>query len=172
MAQDHQRKLQTALKERLDKALSRARDNGEDVSYKTKVVTRLRNGGLLMELGSDEAVTWFSGQDVRKRFLEKLHPGTSTKTRDYHVVIQFVPLTFKPDRDADLREIEEINGLVKGSICRARWIKPVERCSTKQTCGHAIFSFPSPQAANDMLAGGLYVCQKKVYGEKCKKEPL
>ena len=35
-----------------------------------------------------------------------------------------------------------------------------------------IFSFTTLQAANDALACGLYVCHKKVYAEKCKREPL
>ena len=30
----------------------------------------------------------------------------------------------------------------------------------------------SPQSANNALANGLFMCQKKVYAEKCKREPL
>ena len=60
----------------------------------------------------------------------------------------------------------------KGNVVWARWIKPDARRSPMQTCRHAIFMLPLPQAANEVLANRIFVCQKKVYAEKCKKEPL
>ena len=57
--------------------------------------TCLRNGGILMELGSNKALTWFMDAAIRSSFLELLHPGATIKSRDYHIVVQFVPLTFK-----------------------------------------------------------------------------
>ena len=71
-----------------------------------------------------------------------------------------------------LRELEDVNGIEKNSLSKVRWIKPVARRTPQQTCGHAILSFSSPQAVNEVLANGIFVCQKKVYAEKCKKEPL
>ena len=125
-----------------------------------------------MELGSNEAVTWFTDAAIRSSFLEMLHPGATIKSRDYHIVVQFVPLTFKHDNDEYLREVEDVNGILKGSLVKARWIKPAARQTPQQTCGHAIFSFSSPQSANEVLTGGLFICQKKVYAAKCRKEPL
>ena len=60
----------------------------------------------------------------------------------------------------------------KGDIIRARWIKPAARRTPHQTCGHAIFTLQTPQAANEVLVNGLFVQQKKIYAEKCKREPL
>ena len=160
----------TVLKGRFNKALQDIEDaNG----HKTRAISHLRNGGVLMELGSEEAVTWFAGAVIRKQFLEKLHlVATITKPRLYQVMVQFVPLTFQPDREADLREVEEVNSINVGGIVRARWIKPVARCKPSQTCGHLILSFQFPQPANDTLAYGLYIGQKKVFAEKCKWELL
>ena len=59
-----------------------------------------------------------------------------------------------------------------GDIQRARWIKPISRWSPAQTCGHVILSSTSPDTANEALAHSLFIFQKKVYAEKCKKEPL
>ena len=42
-------------------------------------------------------------------------------------IVQFVPLTFKRDRDMELWEVEAVNGLGKGAITHTRWIKPVAR---------------------------------------------
>ena len=140
--------------------------------HKVKAVTKLQNGGILLELNSDEAAEWFQGDGTWKTFLTHLHAATSIKPQLYHTVVQFVPLTFRPNREVDLQEIEEVNGLEEGNITRARWIKPAARHALLQVCGHAIFSFLSPQPANDALANGLFVHHKKVYTEKCKKEPL
>lgn len=158
-----------ALKSRIDRAL---RDGEPSTEHKTRAVTRLRNGGILMEMESEGAAGWFADEDVRKRFLEKFHASASIKPRLYHTVIQFVPLTFKTNRAEDLREVEEANGIAAGDIASARWIKPAARRKPSQTCGHLILSFRSPQPANDTLAFGLFICQKKVYAEKCKREPL
>ena len=81
-------------------------------------------------------------------------------------MVQFIPLTFQPERESDLREVEEINRLKTGVIAKARWIKPIARWVPSQTCGHAIFVFLTPEAANEALTHGLFVCQKKVYVEK------
>ena len=69
-----------------------------------------------MELDSEEAVTWFAGAVTRKRFLKKLHPVATIKPRLYQVMVQFVPLTFQPDREVDLHEVEEANSIDIGGI--------------------------------------------------------
>ena len=87
-------------------------------------------------------------------------------------MVQFVPLTLQPEKDVDLHEIEEVNSLDKDDIVWARWIKLVTKRSPLQICGHLILSCLSSETANEVLANGLFICHKKVYMEKCKKEPL
>ena len=159
-----------SLKTRLDKALNESED-GQGI-HKIRALTRLRNGRILMELGSDEAVRWFDDEVVRGRFLGNIHPGAFIKPRVFNIVVQFVPLMFRPEKDMDLRELEQVNGLEDRAVTKVRWIKPAARQTPSQTCGHMILSFSSPVPANDTLAYGLFICQKKVYTEKCKKEPL
>ena len=101
----------TSLKDALNVALDSCCVSTELVRHQAKAATRLRNGGILMELGSNKAVTWFADMAIRSSFLEMLHPSTTIKSRDYHVVVQFVPLTFKPDNDEYLREVEDVNGI-------------------------------------------------------------
>ena len=50
----------TSLKENLNKALLKA----DPLSSDAKVVTWLNNGGIPMELDSDESVEWFAHQPV------------------------------------------------------------------------------------------------------------
>ena len=115
---------------------------------------------------------WFADEGIRHAFLSGLHPGASIKTREYPVVVQFILLMFMPDREDYLRQLEDINSIEKNSLNKVQWIKPIVRHAPQQTCGHTILSFSSLQAANKVLANGMFVCQKKVYAEKCKKEPL
>src|SRR6266481_7263300 len=54
------------LKGKVDKALRDNWDGSGD--YKTQAVTRLRNRGVLIELESKDAVSWFADDTVRKHF--------------------------------------------------------------------------------------------------------
>ena len=58
------------LKEKLNKALLKSQGGMTD--HKIRAVTRLRNGGILMEWDSNKAVEWFQLGDVCSRFLAKL----------------------------------------------------------------------------------------------------
>ena len=161
-----------SLKEQLDEALRRCGDGDSPAPHKTRAVSRLQNGGILMELDGTPVVDWFVQDNIWKQFLEGLPPGIVIKHRNFHVVVHYIPLTFRLEKEVDLWEVEEANRLQMGNIVKARWCKPVARHSPRQTCGHAVFSFHLLEAANWVLTQGLFVCQKKVYAEKCKKEPL
>ena len=87
------------------------------------------------------------------------------------MVVQFVPLHFKPEREVEIQQVEEANAIEAGSILHARWIKLPYRRAPDQTCGHIIFVLSKPDTANKVLNNGLVICQKHVYAEKCKKEP-
>ena len=70
-----------------------------------------------------------------------------------------------------MRQVEKDNGLPDGSLLRARWIKPAHRRARNQTCSHVILIASAADTANKILTNGLVICQKRVYAEKCKKEP-
>ena len=131
-----------ALKERLDEALRQSDEDGAQVSHRTRAVSKLRNRGVLMELDSDSAAEWFAQGHIQQAFTQKLPHGVSIKHRLYHTVVQFIPLSFRPEKESDLQEVEEVNGIKMGDIVRACWIKPIARRSPSQTCGHAVLRSP------------------------------
>jgi hypothetical protein len=88
----------------------------------------VKKGGILLKLDSNEVALWFQNKEICKKFLEKLHQNTTIKLRSFHIVVQFVPLTLHLEKQTDLQEIEEMNGLGEGNIQKARWIKPVAWC--------------------------------------------
>ena len=131
---------------------------------------RLNNGGILLELNDEVAAAWINIPDTRAVFLGCFTPDAVVKSRVYSMVVQFVPLHFKPEREVEIRQVEEANAIEAGSILHARWIKPPYRRAPNQTCSHVIFIFSKPDTTNKVLTNGLVICQKHVYAEKCKKE--
>ena len=146
-------------------------DMEDPPSHRFVGARRLNNGGLLLEMDSEEAATWLSGSFAKAAFLGRFAPEAALKSRTYSLVIQFVPLHFKPGDVNELRALEDLNGLPPNALLRARWIKPPYRRAAEQTCGHVLAVMTRPEDANKILTDGLIVCQKRVYAEKCKKEP-
>ena len=71
-------------------------------AHRVRAVTKLHNRGILLELDSDKAVEWLQDTERWKAFLVQLHKLAVIKPRLYNIVIQFIPLTFRPEKDAEL----------------------------------------------------------------------
>ena len=147
------------------------RDMEDAANHRFISARRLGNGGVLLEMDSEAAACWLSVLASRASFLGWFAPDALVRERAFSLVVQFVPLYFKPEKEMEIRWIEEDNDLSTGSLLRARWIKPAYRRARDQTCGHVILVASTAEAANQILTNGLLVCQKWVYAEKCKKEP-
>ena len=94
-----------ALKERLNKVLRGSTDDGAQTSHKTRAVLKLRNGGILMELDSDSAAVWFAQDHIQQKFIQLLPLGINIKHCLFHAVVQFIPLTFRPEKEVDLCKV-------------------------------------------------------------------
>jgi hypothetical protein len=134
--------------------------------------TCIRNRGILLEMNDPKDITWLLGPNVKDPFLKAFEPMAIIKPLCFSTFLQFVPITFMPDKEADLGEIEETNNMVLGSRTHTKWVKPIARCAVGQTCGHIILVLSSPQAANKILTNGLRITHKLVYATKCRREPL
>ena len=122
-------------------------------------------------MDSKEAATWLGGSFAKAAFLGRFAPKAALKSHTYSLVIQFVPLNFKPGDNIELCMLEDLNGLPPNTILWAQWIKPPYRRVEEQTCGHVLVVMTCPEDANKILTDILIVRQKCVYTEKCKKEP-
>ena len=132
---------------------------------------QLNNSGLLLEMDSKDAASWLGGSLARATFLGRFAPDAAFKSRTYSLVVQFVPLHFKPDDSNKLHTLEELNGLPTNAFLQAHWIKPLYHRAAEQTCRHVLAVMTRPKDANKILTDGLIICQKRVCAEKCKKEP-
>jgi len=131
----------------------------------------LNNSRVLLELDSKEAAIWQGDLLKWASFLGHFAPEATVKMRSYLLIIQFVPLYFKPEGEADLKTVEADNKLPAGVIWWAHWIKPAYRWALEQTCSHVMLTLSMPEVVNIMLTNGLVIFQKRVYIEKCWKEP-
>lgn len=132
----------------------------------------LNNGGILLEMDTEEASQWLNSAKNCLTFLASLAPEARIKARTFPIVIQFVPLHFGPDRSEEMRHVEETNKMSPGSIMSTHWLKPTQCRDPKQTCAHTLITFHSTEVANRVLMEGIIICQEQVYAQRCKKEPI
>lgn len=145
---------------------------GSMEGQKIVAATRLMNGGILLEANSAGAAVWLRETERRNRFVAALDPSARIRSRLYPTIAQFVPISFDPDNLSELQEIEDNNGMERGSIGAARWIKPVNRRQIHQTMAHLAIRYSSPEAANQALLNGIFVCGTRVMSIKGKREPI
>ena len=154
----------TALVEKANLSL-RVLDNADGRKFHT--ATRIRNGGVLMEMSNADDIAWLTSTDIKDLFLTAFEPTASFKPPSFSIFVQFIPFSFTPSTDIDLREIEEVNSMARDSVIRAKWVKPPTRRAKSQSCGHLILTLSSPQAANKILTDGLRIAHKLVFATKC-----
>ena len=131
----------------------------------------LNNGGVVLEMNSKATIGWLSVPAIWASFLGCFAMDSSVWECAFPLVVQFVPLYFKPENNLGVHRVEEDNTLPAGSFLHAHWIKPLYRRTHEQTCGHVILVTSANKVTNKILTNGLLVCQKRVSAEKCKKEP-
>ncbi|KAG2153825.1 hypothetical protein DEU56DRAFT_718519, partial [Suillus clintonianus] len=113
-----------------------------------KATTRLRNGGLIIELTSTEAAKWVHIPENRIKITEALGIPATIKEHRFSVIVPFLPVSSNIEETNWLRTVEEENDMPLGAIESANWIKPRQRRVPDQRVAHAIIHFANPSAAN------------------------
>ncbi|KAF8875636.1 hypothetical protein BD779DRAFT_1425881, partial [Infundibulicybe gibba] len=132
---------------------------------------RMNGGGILLQLNSKEAAEWLRADDVMKSFLEHMGGNTSFKARTYLVIVHYAPTTFDPNYPDNIKTIEQRNNLRDGTISEARYIKPADKRSDKQTTAHLIIGFRSQYDANQMIRRKIFIDGKRCLARKLLQEP-
>ncbi|KAH9959861.1 hypothetical protein BC827DRAFT_1212140 [Russula dissimulans] len=107
-----------------------------------------------------------------KAFTDAFAKGSHIKLRSFNLVVSGIPITFDPENEVHLREVEEVSELPRFAVTNARWIKPLNRRRPDQTLAFAILTFHSTGHANNAIKNGLIICGAKVRPKKQKQEPL
>ena len=91
------------------------------------MVTKTRDGSLLLMLNSREATDWLREPENEYIFLEKFATRAIMRDRHHNVLMHWTPTSFDPSSKAHHREIKELNNIEELSIRSAWWIKPPRR---------------------------------------------
>jgi len=132
----------------------------------------MQGQAILLMLNSSEAVKWIREPGTEVIFIEEFSTKMHIRERAYSLIVPRVPVTFKPSDDKHLCKMEEANSLDKNTICKARWIKLLERRRPEQTHTYTIITLISVDSANILIRDGLVICGTKVRPTKQKHKPM
>ncbi|KIM60415.1 hypothetical protein SCLCIDRAFT_67848, partial [Scleroderma citrinum Foug A] len=82
---------------------------------------------VLYEVDSEETVAWLRSPEGQCLFASKFGTEISLASRPFSMLIEYIPIALEVENPNVHRDIERRNNLSAGSICSARWIKPIER---------------------------------------------
>jgi hypothetical protein len=150
-----------SLHKTFDDALC-ATHNDPPENFRSKVITRLKNGGIVIEWSTKDVVTWLKDPTRREAFQTAVALTAVIKDRGSVIIAEKVLLHFEPNNDAALREVEECSGLQPGNIRKAAWCKRTENRSPHQRTAFVRLVLASKEAANHALAHKLVICSQRV----------
>ena len=138
---------------------------------KVQEINKLRNGGVIIWMETKEMAEWLREPTNKKEFMDKLDANMQIKERTYPLVVPRVPISFEPDNQEHLWEIEMGNNLEPNTISKARWIKPMYRRHLKQRVAYTTISLSSASEANRFIRDEMYICSARTYPTRLKYEP-
>ncbi|KAG1817163.1 uncharacterized protein BJ212DRAFT_1480392 [Suillus subaureus] len=99
---------------------------------------QLCNGGLIMELDSEETVLRLQDSTTRKKLIQALEFSVTFKDRTYTLVAQFIPINLLIEQPSLLHLVEGKNRLDDNLLASMRWIKPLHKRPPSQTMAFAL----------------------------------
>ncbi|KAJ7143836.1 hypothetical protein C8R44DRAFT_601619 [Mycena epipterygia] len=88
---------------------------------------KLRSGAIVLHLNTVQAAQWMRIPRRIAAFLAGMGGTSIYRPRSYSVVVEFVPVSFDPELSRAFESIEDANGLGRGELMQARFIKPLAR---------------------------------------------
>ncbi|KAG2050327.1 hypothetical protein BDR06DRAFT_830284, partial [Suillus hirtellus] len=116
-----------------------------------RMVQRLRNGGLIVELDNKQLAGWLKGPTGRMLLESQLDSPACIRDRTYSIVIQFLLITYEIERNDFPCHIEAENHLPPNSIASIHWIKPPQRHTKEQRTAFALLQVKDVETANNIL---------------------
>jgi hypothetical protein len=132
---------------------------------KAKSVTKLRNGGIVFELGNAAAARAINDERRGHVFSQKFGAGAAIKPRTFEVCVKNVPVGFEPIPEV-LRAIESSNNLPEGIIYATKWIKEPERRERGQQTAHLSMKLRDAEIANEIIREGIVIINTRRTAER------
>ncbi|KAF9530581.1 hypothetical protein CPB83DRAFT_763071, partial [Crepidotus variabilis] len=132
--------------------------------------TRLRHGGVLYRILSEEGMVWLRGTG-REGFEKNMGGDMMIKDRSVATIVEYVPVGFDTEDDKAKRWIEMTSGLDEKCIVRTSWIKPIAKRNKGQRVATLYLDFSSEAMAYRVIEGGIAIEGKMVNPRIKKREP-
>ena len=130
----------------------------------------LKPGVVVFTTSSVDMASWMIDTAVAAPFAVKMGMHARVVERTHKLIAERVPVSFRPDVQSTLRELEQAHGLKDGSIIRAAWVKPVERRAKGQRTAYVTLTVAGVEQANAALRG-LTIAGQQVLVRRDLKEP-
>lgn len=132
----------------------------------------LNNGGVLMEMNTEEGIDYLKVPEARRNFEENLGEEVSIKERAHTVLTEFVPTGLRQSLEKMERKIEDDNGLELGDLTRIRWMRdPETNWRQGQKYAHAILTIRRRSQANKILRDGIIISGQRHRTRKLEDDP-
>jgi len=162
----------TSIVEKVNNSLALIEDADKPKDIKVLAALKARKHAILLTLNNKEAVNWLRFVPNEMVFTKKFLAESHIRERLHNLIVPRVPITFEPGNDNHLCELEKMNGLYKGTVRKAKWIKLMGRRRPDQTHAYAIISLASVDFANILIRDRMFICRTKVRPKKQKQEPI
>jgi hypothetical protein len=135
---------------RLREAINNIRDaNTPDGNI--KAITALRNGGVIVELESEDLAAWLRTPEAKAWLEGQFDSTVSFQTRTYTLLLEYLPIHLQIYDENFLDGIMNENQLPPDSLTSIRWIKPPTRRSQEQRKAFTLLQVADAPTANNIL---------------------
>ena len=147
--------------------------NGMEPSIDPKAVAAkvLENGGVVLELETEEAVEWLTIPEVRKAFEENFGGSAKLVDQQFHVVVSFLPVTLRDTLEVVIPKVELDNDIPPGTIVRTKWLKSPKYWKDGQRFAHGVLSFINRIDASTVIRKGIVVEGQRFKAKKLEELP-
>jgi hypothetical protein len=131
----------------------------------------LENGGVVIEMDTEEAADWVRSEDVRREFEANFGGSAKVKDQLHLVVVNFLPVTLRDSLEEAAPRIESDNTLPTDCIAHCRWLKAPKFWSKGQRFAHALIAVKGRMAASLLIRDGVILEGQRFRVRKMLEEP-
>ena len=143
-----------------------------EIDPKAIAVKVLENGGVVLELETEEAASWVMDSEVRKVFESNFGGSAKLVDKLFQVVACFLPVTLRDTLADTIPKIEEDNNVAKGTIAKCRWLKAPKYWNQNQRFAHAVLSVNERIDACTMIQQGIIIEGQRHHVKKLDEVPI
>ena len=150
-----------------------AEGSGTEPSTDPKAVSAkvLENGGVILELETEESAAWLLDSGVRTAFESNFGGSARIVEQLFHVVANFLPVTLRDTLQDFIPSIVRNNCITTDSLVKCRWLKAPKYWKEEQRFAHAVLSFNKRANASRIIQQGIVIEGQRFKAKKMEEVP-